>query len=81
MRWSHLANGLLMAVAWSSNAVTAHPANSTSHALGKRLSEINIQCDYYPGHFVWAHLKEIEEIVRMHQERTLGLLHTNESVL
>lgn len=70
MRWSHLASGLLMALAWSSNTVTAHPANSTSRFLEKRLSEQNIECDYYPADFVWAHLQEVEEIVRMHQART-----------
>ncbi|KAJ5436905.1 hypothetical protein N7445_007790 [Penicillium cf. griseofulvum] len=78
MRWFHLVNCLLMALAWSSNAATAHPANSTSHSLGKRFSKANIECSAYYGHFVWAHLEEIEEIVRKHQKRTLGLLRAND---
>ncbi|KAH8429523.1 uncharacterized protein LDX57_007185 [Aspergillus melleus] len=73
MRWSHLAKGLLMALAWSSNAVTAHPTNSTSHSLEKRLSQMNIECDYYPGHFVWDHLQEVSEILDVVIQRTQDL--------
>ncbi|KAI9039616.1 uncharacterized protein KD926_009208 [Aspergillus affinis] len=73
MRWSHLANGLLVALAWSSNAVTAHPTNSTSHPLEKRLSPMNIECAQSPAEFVWHHLKEVEEILDVVIQRTQDL--------